>query len=252
MSCNTNTCKAQYSAIKSWMHKDGRCISSSSLHCISTSSTEEWKKLCCSLLPFFRLADYHDNSKFLFNPLTYVLRGWGFSPAAEKGIGWGRVIERLHGRAAIGSWNLLIRLHQSLPVRWLWHSAKSMLSILSWQSPRPNMSQKNFNASFLSPSRGKQNKDKINFIFFCSCLVYWKRDNHFGLSSGFEPFEAVLFFNVWPHFCRSLAIIVPLWSAQDLLRHELQVCAINVARKCLLLMFPLSNPTLSPFLSIYK
>lgn len=239
------------------MHSDGRCISSSSLHCISTSSTEEWKKLCCSLLLFFKLPDYHDNSKFLFNPLTYVLRGWGFSPAAEKVIGWGRVIERLHSRAAIGSWNLLICLHQSLPVRWLWHSAKSMLSILSWQSPRPNMSLKNFNASFLLPSRGKQNKtktnkDKINLIFFCLFLVSWKWDNHFGASSGFELFEAVFFFDVWSHFCRSLAIIVLIWSAQGLLRHELQVCTINVAHKCLLLMFPLSNLPLSPFLYIYK
>lgn len=96
------------------MRNDGRCISSSSLHCIPTSSTEEWKKLCCSLLPFFKLPDYHDNSKFLFNLLTYVLRGWGFSPAAEKVIGWGRVIERLHSGATIGPWNLLICVHQSV------------------------------------------------------------------------------------------------------------------------------------------
>lgn len=233
------------------MHNDGRCIISSYLHCISTSSTEEWKKLRCSLSPFFKLPDYHDNSKFLFNPLTYVLRGWGFGPAAEKVIGWGRVIERLHSRAAIGSWNLLICLHQSLAVRWLWHSTKSMLSILQSYSHQDLICH--WNILMLHFYR---HQDKISFIFFCLFLVCWKWDNHSVVPSGFELFEAFFLPNIWSPLCPSLAIIVLIWSAQGLLRHELQVCAISVAHKCLLLMFPLSLTPLSlpfsPFISGVK
>lgn len=230
------------------MYNDGRCISTSSLHFISTSSTEEWKKLCCSLLTFLKLPDYHDNSKFLFNPLTYVLMGWGFSPAAEKAIGWGRVIERLHGRAAIGSWNLLICLHQSLPVRWLWHSAKSMLLILSWQSPRPNMSLKNFNASFLSPSRGKQNKDKINLIFFCLFLVYWKWSLWvvnwlWAVWSSFVLSHLVSFLSIFGYYC---FYMVSTRSAEAWTAGLCHQCGLQMSS------FDVSNPPLSPFLSIYK
>lgn len=167
------------------MHNDGRRIILSYVRCISTSSMEEWKKLRCSLSPFFKLPDYHDNSKFLFNPLTYVLRGWGFGPAAEKVIGWGRVIERLHSRAAIGSWNLLICLHQSLPVRWLWHSTKSVLSILQSYDHQDLICHWNI---LMLPFYRHQGK--ISFIFFCLFLVCWKWDNHSGLPSGFELFEA--------------------------------------------------------------
>lgn len=79
-------------------------------------------------------------------------------------------------QAAIGSWNLLIRLHQSSPVGWLRNAAKSTLSILSLHLPRPKR-LKMSNVLLLA----KTNKNWILLIvLFSSCFIPDEPHNPFG------------------------------------------------------------------------
>lgn len=122
------------------------------------------------------------NKFFFWSHLIYALGNWGFGPTAETPpIGCSRMIERWHSQAAIGSWNLLIRLHQSLSVGWLWKAAKSMLSILRWHySPRPKR-LKILNVSVLVKNNTKQkkkaSKQKLIFFFFAN-LCFIAGDHH--------------------------------------------------------------------------
>lgn len=153
-----------------------------------------------------------------------MLRRRGFSPATEEAIGCGRMTDRLHGRAAIGCWNLLICLHQSSPVRWLWHAAKSMLSICSdnhqWGV---EIYQSNKCFLFLSFRKWTNFTSSCLFVVYCRLDLPWASLGIEWVMSRYKQF--VFPFNSWPHK-QSICGYYCTDPYKVLLRHKLQVCDV--------------------------
>lgn len=131
------------------------------------------------------------------------------------------MIDILLGRAVIGCWNLLICLHQSSPVRWLWHSEDQCYqSVLTISRTPANGNLKLINAINCSPFFPLGNTIMLPPL---ACLAVW-------WSKCYELFACPL--KSWPHKCWILT--GKIWSLQSSAEKETadsDVCGSHMAHK---------------------
>lgn len=122
--------------------------------------------LLCSSIVFQQAPILLQQQEISFQPIWFMYAGSGASAQRRRNplVAAGRLNDYA-ARQRFGSWNLLIRLHQSSPVGCLRNAAKSMLSILSWHFTKTEATENVWCFSY-GKDKQKLNFSDCSFYFF--------------------------------------------------------------------------------------